>query len=98
MDNSNLIFLDTETTGNGDEDRLCQLAWKHHSSVSDKSFNEMYEPPVPISIESMSVHHITPAMVAGKPLFIDSDDYAGVKELLELPDSVLIAHNAPFDV
>jgi len=98
MDRSNLIFLDTETTGSGDHDRLCQLAWKQHNDVADRSFSKMFKPPLNISIEAMSVHHITPAMVADKPLFIQSPDYQQIKILLEGPETVLVAHNAPFDV
>jgi DNA polymerase III epsilon subunit-like protein len=97
MDLSNLIFLDTETTGNSEEDRLCQLAWKRHSSVSTETFCKLYKPPVRISVESMSVHHITPRMVEDKPQFVNSTDYASVRDLLELPDTVMVAHNAPFD-
>ena len=98
MRKSDLIFLDTETTGAGPDDRLCQLAYKYHSSLTRDSFTAMYRPPLPISIESMSIHHITEAMVNDRPLFIESEDYHPVKQLLEGPDSVLVAHNAPFDV
>jgi len=98
MDLSSLYFLDTETTGSGDADRLCQLAWKQHSSITDRSFSELYQPPIPISIEAMSVHHITTVMVEDKPQFMESDQYASTKSMLEHPDAVLVAHNAPFDV
>ena len=98
MNLSNLIFLDTETTGNGEEDRLCQLAYKQHSSITADTFSELYKPPVEMSIEAMSVHHITPRMVEDRPLFTSSPDYAGVKDILEQEEAVMIAHNAPFDL
>ncbi|MEZ5009846.1 MAG: exonuclease domain-containing protein [Chitinophagales bacterium] len=98
MQLSDLIFLDTETTGNETDDRLCQLAWKYHGQSLDEMFSKVYKPPVPISIESMAVHHITEKMVANKPLFKSSEDYSTIKNLLEQPNSIMVAHNAPFDL
>ncbi|MEZ5004382.1 MAG: exonuclease domain-containing protein [Chitinophagales bacterium] len=98
MQLSDLIFLDTETTGNEAEDRLCQLAWKFHGQSIDEMFSNIYKPPVPISIDSMAVHHITEKMVAARPLFKESNDYQPIKNLLEKPNSIMVAHNAPFDL
>ena len=89
-----LIFLDTETTGNLPEDKLCQLCYK----VGDKIVDELYKPDRPISIESMAVHHITEKMVAGKPAFAGSTEYKELEELFSKENSVMIAHNAKFDV
>lgn len=89
-----LIFLDTETTGlNTETDRLCQLAFK----TDDESFNKMFKPSVRISPEASSVNHISNKMVADKEAFKDCSDYYRIKELLESPDSIMIAHNAMFD-
>ncbi len=93
-----LIFLDTETTGADPQDRLCQLAYKTAGQAYDTIFNELYKPPLPISIDSMAVHHITERMVADKPAFSESNNYVEVKNLLESPDIVIVAHNAPFDI
>jgi hypothetical protein len=49
------IFLDTETTGNEAKDYLCQLAFKQ----DEYTYSELFKPPVPISIESSAVCHIT---------------------------------------
>jgi DNA polymerase III epsilon subunit-like protein len=46
----------------------------------------------------MAVHHITLQMVQDKPLFKEASDYAANKELLEAPTTIVVAHNAPFDV
>lgn len=89
-----LLFLDTETTGNMPEDRLCQLCYKIDGTI----VNELYKPPVPISIESMAVHHITEKMVAEKPMFKGSSEWKILEEMFEKDDSVLVAHNAKFDV
>lgn len=89
-----LIFLDTETTGNLPDDKLCQLCYK----IGDKITEGLYKPDKPISIESMAVHHITEKMVADKPAFQKSAEYQELKELFAKEESVFIAHNAKFDV
>ena len=91
-----IIFLDTETTGNSDTDRLCQLAVKERY-IDEPLINALYKPPVPISIESMAIHHITERMVAGKPAFKDAAEYVGLKDLLEHEETITVAHNATFD-
>jgi len=93
-----LVFLDTETTGKENTDRLCQLAYKKLDEPMESLFNHFYKPPVPISIGSMAVHHITSEMVADKPLFIESPEYETTKHLLEEENTVVICHNAQFDV
>lgn len=90
----NIIFFDTETTGNESHDRLCQIAYKNNS----ETVSELFLPPIPISIESMAVHHITQKMVANKPLFIESPLYTNIKETFESNTSILVAHNAQFDI
>ncbi len=89
-----LIFFDTETTGNTEKDFLCQLAYK----TSSETFNELYKPEIKIPPEASAVHHITNKMVEGKKSFKDSGDLEKIKKLFEDEDSVVIAHNAPFDL
>lgn len=88
-----IIFFDTETTGNTTEDYLCQLAYK----TGEEIFTALYKPPVKIPPEASAVHHISNKMVADKPAFQDSEDYKKIKKLFEAPDTVMVAHNAPFD-
>ena len=88
-----LLFLDTETTGNEEKDRICQLAYM----IGAEKVNELYKPTIPISIDSMAVHHITPKMVEGKPLFKGSKEYNKLEYLFTDPQVVFIAHNAKFD-
>lgn len=92
-----IIFLDTETTGNSDNDRLVQLAVKERF-VDEPLLNALYKSPVPISIESMAIHHITEKMVAKKPAFKDAPEYSGLKDLLESDEAIVVAHNAVFDL
>ena len=91
-----VIFFDTETTGNGDKDRLIQLAVKERF-VDGPLVNATYKPPVAISIESMAIHHITERMVKDRPAFKDAPEYGSVKDLFENEETVAVAHNAAFD-
>lgn len=90
---SQLIFLDTETTGNDvAKDRLCQICYK----TSDGIQKEYFKPPVPVSIKAMSITNITNKMLQNKEMFRDS----AMKKDLETRianGGILIAHNAKFD-
>lgn len=90
---NNLIFLDTEATGNEpSKDRLCQVCYKTGSDVKLAYF----KPPVPISVKAMSITHITNRMVEDKEPFQGSEF---AKELQEkLREGVMVAHTAPFDI
>lgn len=90
---ANLLFLDTETTGNiPGTDRLCQVCYKTGENITEN----LFKPPVPISVKSMSITHITNAMVADKEPFQGSAMETELKKLLE--SHILVAHNAPFDI
>lgn len=92
MQKENLVFLDTETTGLGKEDRLCQVAYKFKGEEKES----LFKPPVSISVESMSVAHVTNKMVADKEPFIDSAMFKELQAIFE-KDNILVAHNADFD-
>jgi DNA polymerase III epsilon subunit-like protein len=89
-----LIFFDTETTGNTEKDFLVQIAYKS----DNESFTGLYKPENKIPPEASAVHHITNKMVIDKPSFSSSDDLPKIKKLFEDENSVVIAHNAPFDL
>lgn len=89
-----IIFLDTETTGTEATDLLCQLAYK----ADNETFCELYKPAIKISIEASSVTHISNKMVADKPSFKESPDYTRIKSMLEDANSIMVAHNAKFDL
>src|SRR3989338_8160265 len=57
-----IIFFDTETTGNTENDFICQIAYK----TDDENFTGLYKPPTKIPPEASAVHHITNKMVAEK--------------------------------
>ena len=89
-----LIFFDTETTGNTDKDFLCQIAYR--TGIED--FTGLYKPEKKIPPEASAVHHITNKMVADLPSFRESGDLPKIKELFEDGNTVMVAHNAPFDL
>lgn len=87
-----LVFLDTETTGNDPvRDRLCQVSYKAPAGIRTGYF----KPPLLVSTKAMSITHITNRMLADKPPFSGS---ALAEELAKLlRDGVMVAHNAAFD-
>ena len=90
-----IIFFDTETTGNEPKkDFVCQLAYK----TTDMIFNELFKPSIPIPPEASAITHITNKMVADKKSFKESTNYGTIKLLFEDPNSVVVAHNAKFDL
>ena len=89
------IFLDTETTGSGPDDRLCQIAFKPEDGPA---VCKLFNPGKPISIDAMVVHHITNKMVEDKPPFVGSAAYKQLEALIKDENNVLVAHNASFDM
>lgn len=89
---NNLIFLDTETTGNDvAKDRLCQICYKTLNGI----YSGFFKPPVPMSVKAMSITHITNKMLADKESFQGSVMKKDLESLLA--NGVLVAHNALFD-
>lgn len=88
-----LVFLDVETTGVGPEDRLCQVAY----CMKGQCFSENFKPPLPISLDAMSICHITNEMVADCPPFEKSDFAKELKKVIK-EDGIVVAHNAQFDL
>lgn len=93
-----LIFLDTETTSvapvNGNQPRLVSLGFQ--LSEEDKPTVAYFNPPTPITYSAMGVHGITHEMVADRPLFEGHEIHKWLTG--EIPQRILIAHNAEFDV
>jgi len=92
------ILFDTETTGNLEEDRIIQVgAMIVDGTGKVDLFDEVCSTVLPIKIQAMAVHGITPDLLEGKGLFTQTNFY---KTLLELntEDNFLIAHNMPFDM
>ncbi len=87
-----LIFIDTETTGLEEKDKLFQVAYE----FQNKEYSELFKPPIPISYESMETTHYTNEDVKNKQPFQNSKMYEHLNEIL--PKNIFVAHNAKFDI
>ena len=90
----NLLFIDTETTGLCEEDRIFQIAYEFEG----KEYNELFKPPLPISIEAMETTHFTNKDVAEKEEFKNSKMKKHLEEIFADEKNIFVAHNAKFDV
>lgn len=88
-----LVFLDTETTGREEEDRIFQVAYEHDGQEHCK----MFKPPLALCIEAMEATGYTNKDVAGESTFTETDFYKTLSELLARDEVIFVAHNAPFD-
>jgi DNA polymerase III epsilon subunit-like protein len=95
---SNYILFDTETTGNQTQDRIIQIGAMVVKTKNDiEIYDQMCSTHVPISIEAMEVHGITPDRIAALPPYSETAFAARIAEL-NTPDNYLIAHNIDFDL
>lgn len=92
-----VYFFDVETTGLGEKDRLIQLAILERGALIPL-VDALFKPPVPIEVEAMSIHHITPQMVQDRPEFNTSPEFIIVEQAFADDEAVVVAHNATFDL
>jgi len=97
----NYILFDTETTGNGDNDRIIQIGAIVISNENGETCIEIYDElckaEIPITIEAMEVHNITPNIISDKPPFMKTECYKRINDL-NSKENYLIAHNIKFDL
>ncbi len=92
------ILFDTETTGAGETDRIIQVgAMIVHNRDEIEVFDELCSTDVPISIEAMEVHNITPDVIENQPPYAELD-FSKKLEELNSKENYLIAHNINFDL
>jgi DNA polymerase-3 subunit epsilon/exodeoxyribonuclease X len=92
-----LLYLDVETTGLEEEDRICALGLILQDVNNTEVYEEYIKPPRKIRPEAMAVHHITNEMVSDASSFRE----ANVVKLLKKYNSeehVLLAHNIDFEL
>jgi DNA polymerase III epsilon subunit-like protein len=92
------VLFDTETTGNQAEDRIIQIGAMVVGAKGEvEVYNELCSSEIPIKIEAMEVHNLTPDMLEGKANFKSTQFY---RDLLRLnsENNYLIAHNIQFDL
>ena len=91
------IILDTETTGASEQDRIIQLGYLVLGAKEIEVHNEFNSSDIPISYGAMEVHGITPDLIEGKPLCVETSAYKRLQEL-NTNENYVIIHNAPFDL
>jgi len=92
------ILFDTETTGASEEDKIIQIGGMIISSKTEvEVYDELCSTTLPIKIEAMEVHNITPDIIENKPPFKETKFYNKILELNN-ENNYLIAHNINFDL
>ncbi len=92
------ILFDTETTGNQEQDRIIQVgAMIVHDRNSIEIFDELCSTEVPISLEAMEVHNITPDLIENQPPYPELQFTQKLQEYNH-SENYLIAHNIGFDL
>jgi len=95
MQNS-FVVIDLETTGFSPKyEKIIEVcAIKYVNGIETERFSTLVNPKKKINPNATKINNITDDMVADKPIFADIAD-----KLLDLiNDSVLVAHNAQFDL
>lgn len=92
------ILFDTETTGNQEQDRIIQVgAMIVHSRDEIEVFDELCSAEVPITIEAMEVHNITPDVIENQNPYSDTN-FSQKLDAYNKEENYLIAHNIAFDL
>jgi DNA polymerase III epsilon subunit family exonuclease len=97
IDQIPFTFLDCETTGLSPRygDKICEIALlKVRGGEVQESYQTLVNPGRPISPGAMAVNGITDAMVKDAPSFSEIAE----KLIRIIGDSVIVAHNAKFDL
>ena len=92
-----LIYLDLETTGLEETDRICSAGMLVNDQGRWSAKEERIKPPRRIRPEAMAVHHITDEMVKNAPMFERSQTAAFLQEHNSMGNT-LVAHNAGFEL
>lgn len=92
------ILFDTETTGAAQEDRVIQFGAIILNQKGElEIYDELCSCEIPIKLEAMEVHNITPNMIEAKPKATQTEFYKRLNEL-NSSENFLIAHNINFDL
>jgi exodeoxyribonuclease X len=92
-----LIFLDVETTGLEEKDRLCSIGI---ISIEDENTTTIYElvnEGKKILSQASSINHITNEMLKGQPKFKDTQAYKFLAKHNN-ENTTLVGHNIKFDL
>ncbi len=94
---SKLLYLDLETTGLEEKDRICELGLIVEERDEVAVLRSLCKSSKKISIGAMALHHITNEMLADSPACEESLPYKRLEEENQ-EENVLIAHNIGFDL
>ncbi len=92
-----LIFLDTETTGLEEKDRVCSIATIGIDGSTCKSIYELVNDGKKIQAQASSINHITNEMLKDKPKLEDTKAYEFLQEYNK-KSTILVGHNIKFDL
>lgn len=92
-----LIFLDLETTGLDEIDRVCSIGLIAEENNSLHVEYELVNDGKKISSEASSINHITNEMLKDKPKLLESKAYEFLVENND-KENTLIAHNIKYDL
>jgi DNA polymerase III epsilon subunit-like protein len=92
-----LIFLDVETTGLEQEDKICSIGIIYVEEDSVKSQYELLNEGKKISPKVSSINHITNEMIKNKPKFNECEIYKFLTKHNN-KDTTIIGHNVNFDI
>lgn len=87
------IYFDIETSGlRSDQDRIVEIA--AYSSATEKGFDQLVHPGIPIPAEVSQIHGITDAMVENEPAFDKiAENFRTFCQTQGDAEPLLIAHN-----
>jgi DNA polymerase III epsilon subunit-like protein len=91
-----LIYLDVETTGLEEKDRICAIGCIGVENDAVAVRSERIKPPRKIRPDAMALHHITNEMVKDAPLFGASQTLQWLQPY-NTKENILVAHNIDFD-
>ncbi|MBE0499269.1 MAG: 3'-5' exonuclease [Campylobacterales bacterium] len=92
-----LLFVDVETTGLEEKDRICELALIVQDAAETTVASSLCKSPKKIGTAAMAVHHITNECIKDALPCAKTAVYALLEEQ-NTQENVLIGHNVRFDL
>lgn len=94
---SDIIVLDTETSGLGEKGRVLELAYIHDNGKGYIPFQTLSK-VANISPMAMATHHITPEMIADEKELKETLQYQFLCEELNKSKNIIVGHKINFDI
>lgn len=95
---SDIVVLDTETSGVSEKGRVLELAFIVHDKRKGYIPFHTLAKVASISPMAMATHHITPDMIADKDLLVETLPYQFLNEELNKNQNIIVGHNIKFDI